>query len=57
MIIDHFSIAIYYFKDSNRFRSYTIIGHTTANKGAYRLIGKSGAAFEMKAQGWQHFKG
>jgi thiamine-monophosphate kinase len=36
---------------------FTIIGHTTANKGAYRLIGKSGAAFEMKAQGWQHFKG
>jgi thiamine-monophosphate kinase len=36
---------------------FTIIGHATSVKKQFRLIGKSGAAFEIQAQGWQHFKG
>lgn len=35
----------------------TVIGFANAQQGKYKLIGKSGAEFDMKAQGWEHFKG
>lgn len=36
---------------------FTIIGHATAQSGRYELVGKSGAVFDIRAQGWEHFKG
>ncbi|MBL7812996.1 MAG: thiamine-phosphate kinase [Bacteroidetes bacterium] len=35
----------------------TVIGHATANKGQHRLITKAGNVFDLKAQGWEHFRG
>lgn len=35
---------------------FTIIGHATAQVGKYRLITSAGNAFDIKAQGWQHFE-
>lgn len=52
-----FTVAQEHYDKIKSHPDFTIIGHATANKGAYRLIGKSGASFDIKAQGWQHFKG
>lgn len=34
---------------------FSVIGFATAKSGKHDLIGKSGASFEIKAQGWEHF--
>jgi thiamine-monophosphate kinase len=52
-----FTVAQEHYDKIKSHPDFTIIGHATANKGVYRLIGKSGASFDIKAQGWQHFKG
>lgn len=35
---------------------FTIIGHATAMEGKHRLHTNAGNVFDIKAQGWQHFK-
>ncbi len=35
---------------------FTIIGHATAMDGKHRLHTNAGNVFDIKAQGWQHFK-
>lgn len=52
-----FTVAQEHYEKIKNHPDFTIIGHATSEKNQFRLIGKSGAAFEMQAQGWQHFKG
>lgn len=52
-----FTVAQEHYEKIKAHPDLTIIGHATAQRGKYELIGKSGAAFDIKAQGWQHFKG
>jgi thiamine monophosphate kinase len=35
---------------------FTIIGHATAMEGKHQLHTTAGNVFDIKAQGWQHFK-
>lgn len=35
---------------------FTVIGHATAMEGKHRLHTNAGNVFDIKAQGWQHFK-
>ncbi len=35
---------------------FTIIGHATAMEGKHQLHTNAGNVFDIKAQGWQHFK-
>lgn len=51
-----FTVAQEHYDKIKNHPDFTIIGHATAEKNQFRLIGKSGAAFEIQAQGWQHFK-
>jgi thiamine-monophosphate kinase len=51
-----FTVNQKHFEKLKNHPDFTIIGHATADKGSYQLITKSGNSFDIKAQGWDHFK-
>ena len=51
-----FTVPIQSFDKINTIPEISIIGHITEDKGLVQIILESGAATEVEAQGWQHFK-
>lgn len=51
-----FTVDQQYYDKIKNHPDLTVIGHATENKDKYNLITAAGNTFELKAQGWEHFK-